>query len=60
VLICNGNHEVPKLVFKLKILNIIFWMGYPYGVLPHNHTNLDTKCYGSKPFFAKKNTQKIF
>jgi hypothetical protein len=53
VLTYKGNHEVPKL-FKLKILNIILWMGYPYGVLPHNHTNLDTKCYGSTHLESKK------
>jgi hypothetical protein len=35
-------------------------MGYPYGVLPHNHTNLDTKYYGSKSFFAKKKPKKYF
>ncbi len=28
-------------------------MGYPYSVLPHNYTNLDTKCWGSKDFLQK-------
>jgi hypothetical protein len=44
VVVLQGKWCTPKLVFKLKTLNIIFWMGYPYNVLPHNRTNLDTKC----------------
>jgi hypothetical protein len=51
---------MPKLVFKLMTLNSIFWIGYPYNVLPHNCTNLDTKCWGSKSFFAKEKSKKYF
>ncbi len=59
VLTYKGNHEVSKLVFKLKILNIIFWMGYPYVCYPTTTQTLTPNVMVKNHFLQKKYRKNI-